>query len=87
MAAEILYPRERFSLDDDALEQQMQELAQRKVMLDNVPIMADLLSNRVCGVLGSHQAAIDFVLSLIMRLCVLHSYDEVKTVFCWSRRT
>lgn len=81
MAAEILYPRERFSLDDDALEQQMQELAQRKVMLDNVPIMADLLSNRVCGVLGSHQAAIDFVLSLIMRLCVLHSYDEVKTVF------
>lgn len=80
LEAEINYPEERLSLEHDELETQMYALAQQRVVLENVPILMDFLTHRLCGVGGTDRLRLEFVRRLIMHLAVLCSYDEVKLV-------
>ena len=46
---------EEVSSDKDQLEEDMYQLAEKKVFLDHVPIMLSLTENFVCGVVGSQK--------------------------------
>lgn len=79
--AEYDCPDKRLNLDDDPLEQQMYQLAQEKVYLKNVPIMASFAEEYVVGVLGERVKVLAFLQRLIMQLAIQYSFDEVKLVF------
>ncbi len=78
MVANVVYPEEKFGLEDDELENRMYELAKSPVMLRNVPIVMDFLDCNYCGVAGKPEMRFEFVKQLITRLALLYSYDEVK---------
>lgn len=80
MAAEIEYPKRRFELEDDPLLDEMYDLAERKIELENVPILLNLKRDTIWGVLGNRAAVLSFAKSILMRLSLLYSYDEVKIV-------
>ncbi len=81
MNCEIKYPRVRFNMDEDPLEMEVQQLANEDKRLENVPILVDFVKNYVCGIQGDHKLILEFVRILILRLAILHSYDEVKMLF------
>jgi len=80
MQAELEYPKERFEMEQDALEAQMYALAEQKYMIPKAPVMLSLLKDRVCGVVGDRPYVLAFVRSLAAQLIMTHSYDEVKCV-------
>lgn len=81
LMAEYEYQTERFSLDEDDLEQRMYELVNRPVLLQDVPIMNSFLEHYICGVSGSRGLQLTFVRNFINQIVMTHSYDEVKLVF------
>lgn len=85
MVAEVIYPRQRFSIEEDVLEQEMYHLAEKKVLLKDVPIMVDLIQDFVCSVKGTKQLSHSFIKRMVMMTVLLHSYDEVKLVFLAER--
>ena len=80
MQAELEYPKERFEMEQDALEAQMYALAEQKYMIPKAPVMLSILQDRVCGVVGDRPYVLAFVRSLAAQLIMTHSYDEVKCV-------
>ncbi|MDO4815881.1 MAG: type VII secretion protein EssC [Bacillota bacterium] len=81
LLADVNYPKQRFDMNDDELEDRMYDLAETPVFLENVPIISSLLDNTVSGVTGDKEAVDEFAHRLIMQMAILHSYDEVKMVF------
>lgn len=81
LLAEVEYPKHRFDMNEDKLEEQMFELAEQQVNLKNVPIITSIIENMVCGVTGTKKQSSLFIERLIIQISILHSYDEVKLVF------
>lgn len=81
LLAELKYPREKFSMDEDPMEQRMHDLAEMPVTLHEVPIQTSLVEDFVCGVSGFQRLRMEFVRNFLLQLTALHSYDEVKVVF------
>lgn len=81
LSAVISYPEKRFGLDEDPLEEQMYQLAEKQYLLKDAPILLSLVETTVCGLKGDGEQVIDYVLQLVMQTAVFHSYDEVKMVF------
>lgn len=75
------YPMKKFQLEPDVLETEMYEIAERQVVLEDVPIMMSLIDNFVIGVKGRYELKIRLVLNMITQLICSHSYDELKIVF------
>jgi S-DNA-T family DNA segregation ATPase FtsK/SpoIIIE len=78
MIAECDYPERNFEIDDDALLEEMFKLAESPKLISHVPIMSSFVDDYVCGVLGKRRIALQFVISMIVQLSLLHSYDEMK---------
>lgn len=81
LLAKIDYPKERFSVEEDPLEQKMYALAEMPVFINDVPIQTSLLTDYVSGVSGAEQMRLAFVRHMVLYLVLTHSYDEVKVVF------
>lgn len=80
MKAKLSYPAERFGMDEDVLENEMFELAEKKYMLSNVPIMLDLIVNKVISLSGKKEDRMELIKRILMMLSILHSYDELKII-------
>lgn len=81
MIAEIKYPEKKFRLTEDQLEEEMYQLAEKKVFLDHAPVMLSMVENFVTGVVGSRKEKEEFLKQLLMQIAFQYSYDEVKVVF------
>lgn len=79
--AKLNYSKERFDMEEDALKNEMYDLVERPILLEDVPMMIDLVENNVLGIQGDFGDVLGFMNALILRLSVLFSYDEVKFVF------
>lgn len=80
MLAELSYPERRFDLESDPLEEEMYDIVERKPVLEDVPVLLELQKDRAVGILGDREARMGFVRSMMMRLALLYSCDEVKLV-------
>lgn len=80
LLSEICYSDQRFELEPDILKEEMYDLVRERVLLDNVPIMLDIIENFVVGLQGEAELVKQFVSMLIMRISVLFGYDEVKLI-------
>lgn len=81
LMAKVKYPDKRFQMDRDELEEQMYDMTEQPVYLEQAPIITSITQNFVCGVMGGREKMIDFIRTLILQITILHSYDEVKTIF------
>ena len=74
------FQKRRFEIERDAMTERMYDLAEKKTMLHDVPIMLSLRDDYVIGVKGKQESKLQFVSNMIMQLALTHSYDELKIV-------
>lgn len=82
MKEEITFPDKKFAVNNDNLLNDMFALANEPRTLKNVPVTHSFKDNLVTGIIGRNRNKnYDFVMSLLVKLVALHSYDELKLVF------
>lgn len=80
LQAQVDFPMDRFQLEEDELEDEMDRLAQEPRELEDAPILLPLRKDFVCGVCGEAGGRRQLLRSLMLQLVLTHSYDEVKLV-------
>lgn len=87
MCEEIQFPDRKFSVNKDNLINDMFALANEPRELKSVPVVHSFKNNKVTGIIGENERKVkDFVMSLIIKIAALHSYDELKLVFILSEK-
>ncbi|MBQ3584875.1 MAG: type VII secretion protein EssC [Lachnospiraceae bacterium] len=81
MAQNIIYPEERFSLEDDEMREALFEFQREKKVLKNVPVGIDLKNIRCVGITGANNNIVNAINLIGMQIGLLHGYDEVKIAF------
>ncbi|PZD94583.1 type VII secretion protein EssC [Paenibacillus sambharensis] len=84
LSADFRFPEKRFSLDDDVLQEELQQLADEPKVLEQVPISLAMTEDWVSGLIGSRELVTEAAKGLILQLAALHSYDELKMVFLYD---
>lgn len=74
-----------FDEKNDVLLDELKSFASSENMLYDAPVVMSLKEHYALGVIGERKAAIENVYSLILQLCALHSYTELKLVFIYDR--
>lgn len=74
-------------MNKDNLINDMFALANEPRELKSVPVVHSFKNNKVTGIIGENERKVkDFVMSLIIKIAALHSYDELKLVFILSEK-
>lgn len=81
LISEIEYPKRKFEIDADELENAMYRIAESNVKIENVPILTSIVTNNICGFSGVRRNLFSFIERFILQISILHSYDEVKLIF------
>lgn len=81
LLAEIQYPQQRFSLEEDELEQEMYDLVKEKVVINNIPILLRMTENYISSIIGNEELKIQIFTYILAQIIFWHSYDEVKLIF------
>ncbi len=81
---EINDPGDHFTMDDDIIRDAFDRFRKMEHTVDDAPFMLKLRSIKVLGVFGSHKLRTKYVSSLLMQLCIQHSYKEMKVVVICS---
>ena len=76
----VNYPEERFTLDDDNLQQLVFSVGRESKMLENVPINFSLINHNIVAIIGDGKQKKSFVDGLILQIMTFHSYEDVKIV-------
>lgn len=84
LALDLKYPENKFSLEEDILKDELNQLVNIPRILENVPISLSLTEDWISGVIGNRESVMKLVKSFIIQLTALHSYDEVKLVFLYN---
>lgn len=84
---EIAVPKRRFSLIDDELAAQPQRICDRFKNLKDVPVGIDLWADRLVGVVGGPEEAVDIMRLLAVQAAANTCYTDVKMVFLFDGRT
>lgn len=81
--ADIEYPQEEFSLEDDNLMDILNTVVNKSKIIKNVPITISLTQKNIVALVVKNDDRIveKFVQNLIMQLVALHSYADLKLVF------
>lgn len=80
MIAEKQYPKKKFQIETDMLEDEMYDLVEKSTILNNVPVMLSFVEDFIIGINGQHNIMLQMVRNLILQVSATHSYDEVKIV-------
>ena len=76
----VNYPEERFTLDDDNLQQLVFSVGRESKMLENVPINFSLINHNISAIIGDGKQKKSFIDGLLLQIMAFHSYEDVKIV-------
>lgn len=85
MYADIKFPEDRFSIEDDILRDSFFAFQREGRFLMNVPVGISLLKSKVLGIVGDREGVDNFLNNMLMQIFLLHSYDEVKLVCMYDK--
>ncbi|MCL1791565.1 MAG: FHA domain-containing protein, partial [Peptococcaceae bacterium] len=78
LQANVNFPEDKFTLEDDHLKKQLLDICQARHPLHSVPMTISLLRDPISGVIGDRRQVIEHIKGLIIQTAALYSYDEVK---------
>ncbi len=87
LEADLRFPEIGFSLQEDDLQDAVKAFAHEAHVLDDVPLAHSLIANPVIGIVGSLSFTDGFLRNILIQLCALHSYRDVKVVILADRAT
>ena len=85
MYADIKFPEDRFSIEDDTLRDSLFAFQREERLLMNVPVGVSLPKSRVLGIVGDREGVYNLLNNILMQILLLHSYDEVKIVCMYEK--
>jgi len=80
-SVELTVDIEGFSLIDDPLKEHAQRTAEKFKYIENVPVSLSLTKEPIIGMIGTRTKTIDLAKSIVLQLCSLHCYTDLKFVF------
>ncbi len=86
LAVKIDYPGERFSLEDDLLEQKMRLIVDNHQEVAGVPIITSLIEKNILALEGKYAFIKPYMDSLLIQIMALHSYYDLKIVILTNER-
>ena len=81
---EIQVPEEHFTLDDDALRDQIYQIPEKYKRLDQVPVTVSLLENPLTAFICNCNFTDDFINGIILQLITYHSALDLKIILLTS---
>ena len=82
----INIPKERFTIEDDPLKSYASVIQEKYKYLSDVPISLSLEDAGMIGIIGDKNRQADLVKTIILRISVTHSYDEVKIALLFDKK-
>lgn len=77
----IVFPEQRFSIDDDVLRKEVDSFSDEKRIVENIPVVLSLLEHRISGIAGAYEERKNVLQNILLQMVAFHSYDEMKIVF------
>ena len=85
--ADISYPQDAgFSMEHDVLLDQVKELADNPPKIKDVPVALNLAVDHAVGIVGPRRPAWAFLRGLIVQICGLYNYNDVKMIVVADKR-
>ena len=78
--AEFNYPKEKFTLEDDELKNNIMRVIEDRKMLTNVPIVYSLVEKNITSIVGDSNLTGEFFKGQLLQLMAYHSYEFLKIV-------
>lgn len=79
--ANIVFSEDEFSMDEDELKTEAEEVVHKASILHNVPIGYSLKNNLATAIMGNPDKIFEFTRNILLQLVAFHSYDDLKLVF------
>ena len=79
--ANIVFSEDEFSMEEDELKKQAEDVVHKASMLHNVPVGYSLKNNLATAIMGNKEKKIEFTKNILLQLVTFHSYDDLKLVF------
>jgi len=86
LPANLSFPDERFSIDDDIMRDEVNLLKEEKKMILGVPVSFSAVKSRISGIVGNGAAVNGLLNDLFLQAIAYHSYDELKIVFLCEQK-
>lgn len=86
LMADLSFPDERFSIDDDIMRDEVNLLKDEKKMILGVPVSFSAIKSRISGIVGNKRAVNGLLNALFLQAVAYHSYDELKIVFLCEQK-
>ncbi len=77
MPNQISFPKEKLSMVEDPLRENMKRLDEAYRCIKNAPVTLKLMDNPIVGILGKSMAK-EVAKSIVVQLAALHSYHDLK---------
>lgn len=78
MVADVTWPRQQFSVVEDSMLGKVGALERNLPMLRDVPLVFNPMKHRISGIVGERRLVWEFLRGLLVQICALQSYYEVK---------
>lgn len=76
----VNYPEERFTLEDDNLQELVFSLGRESKELENVPINFSLINHNITAIIGEGAQKNSFIDGLLLQIMTFHSYEDLKII-------
>ena len=80
LKVKINYPPNGFSVDENELKKQVDQMKLDYKYIENVPVGYSFYENKVTAVMGESERSHYFVNNILLQLLTFYSYDELKIV-------
>ena len=80
LEADVTWPTGGFTITEDPMLGKAERLALNPPSLHDVPLSFNPMRNRITGILGERRIVWEFLRGLLVQVCALYSYHEVKIV-------
>ena len=81
----VNYPKQAFSVDEDELRDDLEQMRKRSHSAERMPLMLSLRKAGIIGVIANFEERMDYLKGLLIQLCAHHSYKEMKLVFIYDK--
>jgi len=76
----VNYPEEGFTIEEDVLRKQADELVLKYKYIENVPIGYSLSKNKITALMGQPYKCYGLIHNIILQLITFYSYEDIKLV-------
>ncbi len=76
----INYPEEGFTIEEDDLKNQADQMVEEYKYIKDVPVGYSLYKNKITAIMGEEEKCYGMIHNMILQLITFYSYDDIKIV-------